>query len=65
MHFSQFKGDLQIFRFDLHRLSSNDSPGSYSMYVFSLVVIKKTLTQAFFDDVIRIVTISTKIIEGE
>ena len=35
------------------------------MYLFNLVLIRKTLTQIFFDDVISIVMISTKVIEGE
>ena len=35
------------------------------MYLFSLALIKKTLTQVFFDDVISIVMILTEVIEGE
>ena len=35
------------------------------MYLFSLILIKKTLTQVFFDDVFNIVMMSTEIIEGD
>ena len=35
------------------------------MYLFGLVLIRKTLTQIFFDDVISIIMMSTEVIEGE
>ena len=35
------------------------------MYILSLVLIRKTLTQVFFDDAISIVKMSTEVTEGE
>ena len=36
----------------------------YENYLFSLVLIRKTLAQVFFDDSISIVMMLTEIIEG-
>ena len=52
-------------RFDVHRWGLIDSPVNDLMYLFSPALIKKTLTQLFFDDDISIVVMSTKVIEGE
>ena len=62
---ANLKGGLQIFRFDIHRWSLTDSPVNDLMYLFSLVLIEKTLTQVFFDDVISIVMMSKEVIEDE
>ena len=56
---------METFRFDIHRQSLTDSPVNDLMYLFSLVLIRKTLTQVFFDDVTSIVMMSTEVIEGE
>ena len=71
MHFSRgpflvnLKGDLEIFKFDIHRQSLIDSPVNVLLYLFSLDLIRKTLTQVFFDDIISIVMMSTEVTEVE
>ena len=52
------KGNLQIYRFDIHRQSFIDFPVNDIMYPFSIVIIRKTLTQVFFYDVISITMVS-------
>ena len=42
-----------------------DSPVNDSMYIFSLVLIRKTMTRLFLNDVISIVMMPTEVIEGE
>ena len=42
-----------------------DSPVNDSMYIFSLVLIRKTMTRVFLNDVISIVMMPTEVIEGE
>ena len=59
------KADLRIFRFDIHRWSLIVSPVNDLMYLFSLVLIRKTLAQVFVNNVISIVMTSTEVIEGE
>ena len=59
------KADLRIFRFDIHRWSLIVSPVNDLMYLFSLVLIRKTLAQVFVNDVISIAMTSAEVIEGE
>ena len=59
------KADLRIFRFDIHRWSLIVSHVNDLMYLFSLVLIRKTLAQVFVNDVISIAMTSAEVIEGE
>ena len=65
VHFTKFKGDLQISRCDIHRWRLIDYPVNDLMYIFSLVLIRKVVTQVFFDDVISIVMMLMEVIEAE
>ena len=44
-----------MFRYDIHTWRLIDPHVNDLMYLFSLILIRKTLTQVFFDDVISIV----------
>lgn len=65
VHFSKFKGDWQKLRFDIYSWSLIDSPVNDLLRAFSPVLIRKTLTQVCFDDVVSIAMMSTAVTEDK